>query len=139
MSTYWDLATADLKVDEGRRDRPYRDTVGKLTIGYGHNLDAEGLCEAALVAQLEYDMTKASRHLDRFLPWWAEKPDNAKRVLLNMTFNMGIGTVLTFKRTLEHIRLGRYKDAADALLQSRYATQVGDRAKRLAALLRSVI
>ena len=35
----------DLKRDEGFRSHPYRDTVGKLTIGYGRNLDDVGISE----------------------------------------------------------------------------------------------
>jgi lysozyme len=132
--------TEDLKRDEGRRDKPYRDTKGILTIGYGHNLEAEGLCEAALLAQLEYDIqTKAIAPLDRNLPWWREHPEDVQRVLANLMFNMGWGTLRQFKRTLKFIELGQYKAAAAALLESLYATQVGQRAERLAQILRSVV
>ena len=32
-----------LMIDEGFRSKPYSDTVGKLTIGYGRNLDDVGI------------------------------------------------------------------------------------------------
>jgi lysozyme len=132
--------TRDLKRDEGRRDRPYRDTKGILTIGYGHNLEVEGLCEAALQAQLEYDIqTKAIAPLDRNLPWWREHPEDVQRVLANLMFNMGWGTLRQFKRTLKFIELGQYRAASVALMESLYAKQVGQRAERLAQILRSVV
>jgi lysozyme len=129
---------SDLKRDEGRRDRPYRDTEGHLTIGYGHNLDAEGLCEAALQAQLEHDVGRALHDLDTMIPWWQFSHPKAKEVLINLGFNLGVVKLLNFKHTLDLIKSRNYVAAADALLDSLYARQVGTRAERLAALLRSI-
>lgn len=134
------LLEGDLKRDEGRRDKPYKDSRGFSTIGYGHNLDAEGLCEEALAAQLAYDIrTKALEPLYRTLPWAKDHPEKVQRVLANLTFNMGPEKLSQFKATLELIRLGRYPQAADQLMRTLYAKQVGQRASRLASLLRSVV
>jgi lysozyme len=54
-------------------------------------------------------------------------------------FNMGPGTLMGFKNTLQLIHTGQYKPAAAALRTSRYAKQVGARAERLAKLLESVV
>jgi lysozyme len=138
QSTTISLLTRDLERDEGRESKPYRDTTGHLTIGVGHNLDAEGLCKEAIDAQLAYDVkTKAIGPLNRFLPWFIEHPENVQRALANLMFNLGPTRLLKFHRTLGLIRTKRYNEAADALLDSLYARQVGDRAKRVAALLRS--
>jgi lysozyme len=132
---------ADLRRDEGVVDKPYRDSVGKLTIGIGHNLDAEGLCAAAIAAQFDYDLkTKAIDPLDAEYPWWREEPPAVQRVLLNLMFNMGPSTLRQFKNgTLRAIKEHRYRDAAKSLLKTRYAKQVGQRAFRLAKLLESVL
>ncbi len=47
---------AELERDEGLRLKPYRDTVGKQTIGVGHNLDAKPISERAASCILEDDV-----------------------------------------------------------------------------------
>jgi lysozyme len=129
------LLLADLKRDEGRKDLPYRDSRGILTIGYGHNLEAAPLCEAALQAQLACDLTTHLAALDAALPWWRQQPEPVQRVLGNMGFNLGAGRLVMFKQTLAAIQAGNYREAAAALRSSLYAKQVGERAERLAKLL----
>lgn len=128
----------DLRRDEGRRDDVYMDTQGHRTIGYGHNLDAEGLCEEALQAQLEHDVGKVLHDLDTMIPWWQFANPKAKQVLINLGFNLGVSKLLNFKHTLDLLKSRLYTQAADALLDSLYARQVGARAERLAAILRSI-
>lgn len=138
-TTFSEIRT-DLIRDEGYRERPYRDSRGILTVGIGHNLEAEGLCRVAIFAQFDYDLrVKALDPLDKSLPWWRQQPEPVQRVLVNLCFNIGITGLLKFKTTLGHIQAGRYPQAADTLLASLYATQVGKRANRLADLLRSVL
>lgn len=129
------LLLTDLKRDEGRKDQPYRDSRGILTIGYGHNLEAAPLCEVALQVQLEVDLAAHLAALDAALPWWRQQPEPVQRVLGNMGFNLGAGRLVMFKQTLAAIQAGKYREAAAALRTSLYAKQVGDRAERLAKLL----
>src|SRR5438105_9189318 len=98
-----DLIRADLKRDEGLKRRPYRDTKGLLTIGYGHNL-ATGLCDAAIEAQLSCDLQSAEKSLDVMLPWWRLTPPAVQRVLANLCFNMGIATLLQFHEFLAVVK-----------------------------------
>lgn len=133
------LVLADLKRDEGRRTRPYADSRGIQTIGYGHNLVAAGLCEAAITAQLTYDLDLALQSLTLKFPWWVAQPAPVQRVLLNLCYNTGIGGLATFTTFLGLIQARKYPEAAQALLQSKYATQVGDRAVRLAELLKTTV
>lgn len=128
----------DLIRDEGRRDRPYRDSKGILTIGYGHNLEAAPLCEAAIRAQLDFDIAAHLGDLDTALPWWRDQPEAVQRVIGNLGFNLGVGRLVMFKNTLKALREGRYTDAAQGLRTSLYAKQVGARAERLAQLLESL-
>lgn len=131
-----DLLKSELKRDEGVRVKPYRDTVGKLTIGVGRNLDDVGISEAEADFLLETDIARAVASLDKNIPWWRALTDSRQRVLINMAFNMGIGSLLGFKNTLSMIQSGRYSEAADAMLESKWAKQVGDRANRLAEMMR---
>jgi len=125
-----------LMIDEGVKYHPYKDSVGKLTIGIGRNLDDKGLSMLELLYLLDNDIKGVFEDLDRELPWWREKSNNRQRALANMCFNLGIGGLGTFKNMLAALILGDYKRAADEALDSKWAKQVGDRAIRIANLIR---
>jgi lysozyme len=57
-------------------------------------------------------------------------------VVLNMCFNMGTFGFLNFKRTIAYMRAEEFSKAADEMLRSQWADQVGDRAKRLSDAMR---
>lgn len=143
-----------LMVNEGCVLKSYKDSVGKLTIGIGRNLDDNPLSEEELCYvghncrtkfisndQAAYlcrnDLKKVRADLDRELPWWRDLCFDRQYVMIDLCFNMGIRTLLTFKRTLESIASGFYIRAAEQLLQSKYAKQVGKRADRNAYALRT--
>lgn len=125
----------ELVRDEGLRLKPYKDTVGKLTIGVGRNLDDVGISEAEAKHLLENDVARTVAALDRALPWWATLDEVRQRVVLNLAFNMGVGKLLEFKNTLAAMQAGNYVGAANGMLASKWATQVGARAKRLAKMM----
>ena len=134
----------ELTRDEGLRLKPYRDTVGKLTIGIGRNLDDLGISQLEAEFLLMSDILRVERELDKYVCWWRCMSENRQRVLANMAFNMGVGPseenptgrLLTFKRTLEAMKQGRYLDAAEAMGYSKWAAQVGVRATRLIQMMR---
>lgn len=127
---------ADLKRDEGLRLKPYRDSVGKLTIGYGRNLDDNGITEDEAGMLLDFDVTVVTTELDRVLPWWRAMPLPARRGLANMCFNLGLPRLRGFVKMLAALRSGDWYAAADEALDSRWARQVGARADRIARLYR---
>ncbi len=118
--------------DEGLRLKPYKDTVGKLSIGIGRNLDDVGISEGEAIAMLENDIDRAEEGLDRNLPWWRGLDGVRQEVLVNLTFNLGITGLLGFKNTLAAMRDGLWSSAASRMLASKWARQVGKRAERLA-------
>jgi lysozyme len=133
--------TAQLVRDEGLRLNAYRDGKGKLTIGYGHNLDANpvaGLSASSTLTDdqalrlLHADILDAMRRLETALPWSASIDDARFGVLVNMAFNLGIDGLLTFRKTLALVRDGHYTDAGAEMLDSVWAGQVKGRARRLA-------
>jgi lysozyme len=109
-----------------------RDPVGFWTVGYGWNLEARPvspeLAEIILLVQLEEDKKK----LFVALPWVTGLSEVRQFVLLEMCFNLGLGGLLGFKNTLSLVKEGKYREAASAMLQSRWAGQVKGRAIRLA-------
>jgi lysozyme len=127
---------AELFRDEDCKLKPYRDPVGKLTIGIGRNLDDVGISREEAEHLLHNDIAEVILDLDRALPWWRSLDEVRQRVLANMAFNMGIVKLGTFKNTLRFIQAGRYLEAAQAMLDSKWARQVGPRAERLAVMMR---
>ena len=127
----------DLIRDEDIRLKPYVDTVGKLTIGIGRNLDDNGISEDEACYLLDSDINSIVNDLDRNMNWWRILPDDVQRALLNMCFNLGYPRLSGFKKMLAALEAGDYHKAADEALDSRWASQVGDRSKRIADLIRS--
>ena len=132
------LLRAQLMRHEGLRLAPYLDTVGKVTIGYGRNLTDTGIAEDEAAFLLENDIEKAASAVQAHLPWAFGGLGEARRaVLVNMAFNLGIGGLLSFKATLSAIQRGRYEEAADHMLDSKWAVQTGNRAVELAEQMRT--
>ena len=117
--------------DEGIRLAPYRDTVGKLTIGCGRNLDDKGITRDEALYLLENDIAEVTLQVSRAFPWAGFLNDARRGVLINMAFNMGIERLKTFKNMLAAMDIGDWPTAADELMDSKYAKQVGERAARL--------
>lgn len=115
---------------------PYLDTVGKLTIGYGRNLDDVGISETEASLMLRNDLDEAVNVLEGTLPWAEDLDEPRWAVLVNMTYNMGMKGLLGFKRMLDHTRAKEWNLAAREMLDSKWAGQVGDRALRLAEQMR---
>lgn len=149
-----DVLRSELIRDEGMRLLAYKDTRGFLTIGVGRNLDSNQLSadELAVIGHncrrlpitkaqayilLVSDILTASSALDKCLPWWKNLDEVRRRVLINMAFNLGISGLMGFKQTLSMIRAGNYGTAAVCMLQSTWASQVPERAKRLSSMLRT--
>ena len=123
---------------EGLRLRPYRDTSGRLTIGVGRNLDDKGITKAEALELLENDISECLTDLVTF-PWFERLDAVRQRVVIDMRFNLGPSKFREFKQTIAAIADGRYGRAADHMLASKWAGQVGKRAETLAAMMRTGI
>lgn len=128
---------AELSRDEGRKKRIYPDTEGKITAGVGRNLSDRDFSDDEIDLMLNNDIAISEAELDRVAPWWRKMNDVRQRVLLNMHFNMGWGTLSMFKNTLAAMQSGEYAKAADGMLASHWAQQVGQRAVHLAKMMRT--
>ena len=127
----------DLISDEGLRTEPYIDTVGKMTIGVGRNLDDNGISQAEAMFMLTNDIEMVETELDARLDWWRGLPDDAQRALCNMTFNLGWPRLSKFEKMLAALKDRDFEEAAAQALASKWATQVGQRAIRIAQLFRN--
>lgn len=147
---------AQLVRHEGLELTPYRCTEGALTIGYGHNLDANPIPDIHAGTRitkerarriLVEDCRKLADKLDRVFSWWRRLNEPRQAVILNMAFNMGVGTYSAekhkgtglsgFPRMLEALREGDYERAADEMLDSKWRRDVKNRACELAAQMQT--
>ena len=126
-----------LKRHEGMKLKPYKCTAGKLTIGIGRNLEDVGISEDEAETLLRHDIIEATNQLLNAFPWMGALNDARASAMINFTFNVGIGTVKKFKQTMEYMKNCDYENAATALLDSRYAKQVGSRANEIAEQIRT--
>jgi lysozyme len=99
-----------LMVEEGFRANAYRDTAGKLTIGYGFNVDA-GISQRAARALLVEQTIELDQELMKY-PWYAALDDTRKSVILDMAFNGGIGGLLNYPHMIAALTAGDWKEAA---------------------------
>lgn len=132
-----------IKYDEGLSLKPYQCTSGFHTIGYGHNLDYSpigiplellekyGISEEGAIVLLNEDMECCISKLGN-LSAFNTLSLQRKVVLINMCFNLGYTKLTQFKRMLLALNRGNYADASNEMLNSRWATQVPKRARRLA-------
>ena len=126
-----------LKKHEGLKLKPYTDTVGKLTLGVGRNLIDKGITEQEALFMLNNDVDYFYGKLCSRINWFWAINDARQNVLVNMAFNLGIGGLLTFKKTLTLIGEAKYELAAKEMLNSKWARQVGYRAEELAEQMRT--
>ena len=129
------ILKGDLNRDEGLRLKPYLCPAGKTTIGIGRNLDDVGITEAEALYLLENDIARAVEACRRLFPTWDSMTDARQEALANMAFNLGEAGLGKFKQMRAAIEADDWHTASQAVLSSRYAYQVGDRAKRIAAAL----
>jgi len=124
-----------LKRDEGFRSKPYLDTVGKLTIGWGRNIEDNGISREEAELMLGNDITEVIKQCTEEFEWYARLNEARKIVILNMVFNLGIGNFKKFKKTIAYIECENYEQAAIEMLDSLWSKQVGSRAVRLSKIM----
>ena len=133
-----DRVRAQLAVDEGKRLKVYRDSLGLPTVGIGHlvrpsdNLKVGDVISEARCNELfSQDFARTVSACKARISGWDTFPGEVQEILVNMAFNLGIDGLLAFKNTLRHIRERNYAAAARGMSQSLWAKQVKSRATRL--------
>jgi lysozyme len=121
---------------EGLRLFPYKDSVGKLTIGVGRNLEDQGITEEEALYLLGNDILQAASDLGKAFPVVFALSQDRYEVLVNMAFNLGISRLSKFKRMWAAIEIGDFNKASEEMLTSKWAVQVGSRATELAEIMR---
>ena len=147
--------------NEGYSPRPYADSGRdkKLTVGYGFNLEdpaneeilrsvikdeqrAEDLLNGdGRVSREEADKLlettykRSEEEVSELVDNFESMPEQVKKVLVDLSFNLGITRLSQFKKTLGLIEDRNFIEAGKELLRSNYATQVKRRALNNAFLI----
>ena len=131
----------ELKLDEGCINEIYLDHLGYHTFGIGHLITDQDkewgkpvgtkISTKRINECFKNDIEIVFKELDRSLSWWRELPDDLQLVLANMCFNLGITRLKKFKNFLSALSKQDWELAATEMMDSRWATQVGQRAVRL--------
>lgn len=125
-----------LEIDEGRRRRLYKDTVGKLTIGVGRNIEDRGLRDDEIDLMLSNDIDEAIGIARALLPNFDKLDDVRQEVVTNMALNLGMTRLGGFKQFLAALMRFDFQRATAEMMGSKWYDQVGDRGKRLAYAMR---
>lgn len=125
-----------IKQAEGFRSLAYECPAGKLTVGYGKNIeDLPGLTEEQASVILQMDLVIAAKEVDSFAP--KDIGPNRRAALTAMVFQLGMPTVMKFKKMLAALEQGNWLEAADQALDSRWARQTPSRAEWVAEIFKT--
>jgi len=138
---------ARIRPKEGLKLEPYKCPTGHWTIGYGHNLEIDmanyhwiNEKKKISVKDAEFllaaDVAVAIGNLHRVLPKFKTYSEPRQIALLDMMFNLGIGTFLEFVRMIAAIEAEDWDEAARQVIASKYAKQVGPRATEVSQMLK---
>ena len=128
--------TDRVKMHEGLRLKPYRCTSGKLTIGYGRNIEDNGITEAEASFLLSEDLKRCEAECKNAFPWFGKLNKTRQGIIVELDFNLGLKRLQGFKKMIAACEQGNYKQAACEMLDSLWARQVGQRAETLAKLMK---
>ncbi len=123
---------------EGFEGKPYKCTSGKVTIGYGFNLDDWPLTPSECLPILESRMRRVRTDLANRISYFFSLPEAAQDVLVNMAYQMGVSGLLGFRRFLAALQARKFEDAYHEGLQSAWAQQTPKRARELMDIIRAL-
>ena len=129
-----------LRKHEGVETHAYVDTVGKVTLGVGRNIDKNGglgLSDDEIDYLLANDVVRVEAELSQTFIWYDDLDDARKDAMMDMAFNMGLPRLRKFKRALAAMAARLYEIAAVEFLDSRWAKQVGHRAITISEMIRT--
>jgi lysozyme len=126
-----------LILHEDCRLKPYKDTVGKWTIGVGRNISDNGITMREALFLLSNDIDTAVEDARALLDCWDDLDDVRQMVIVDMAFNLGRSRLAEFRRMLAAVEQRRYERAADEMVDSKWYRQVGSRGARLESMMRT--
>jgi lysozyme len=131
------MAEELIKREEGFSAKPYADSRDTVAIGWGRNLTLRGISEDEAELMLRNDLEAARRTVVTMFGSVALSRMGEARVavLMSMAHQLGAAGLAGFRKMREALRVGDWSGAAAEALDSRWALQTPERARRVAAVL----
>tara|TARA_R100000388_G_scaffold57880_1_gene42737 strand:+ start:575 stop:1030 length:456 start_codon:yes stop_codon:yes gene_type:complete len=117
-----------LKRHEGLKIFPYHCSQNKLTLGIGRNLEDKGISKDEAYYLLNNDIKQVQEQLTKNWGVWRTLPEKARLVCIDMCFQLGITGFMSFIETRKLMELGKWLEASEEVLRSKYAIQTPNRA-----------
>ena len=143
-----DKLRKELAEDEGCKYEIYLDHLGLPTFGIGHliteNDPEHGKPVGTVVEQervqaaFELDIAVTINDCHVLYNDFEDLPEECQRIIANMMFNLGRPRLSKFKGMKAGVDARDWHKAADEMVDSRWYTQVPNRARRLVARMRSL-
>tara|TARA_Y100001963_G_scaffold120962_1_gene169175 strand:- start:465 stop:887 length:423 start_codon:yes stop_codon:yes gene_type:complete len=126
-----------IKESEGYRARVYKCTEGYDTIGYGFAIKDLKLTRDVCDIILKEKLLKINNILENRFDWYPTAPIVIQDVVVEMVYQLGYTGFSKFKKTIYYLETEQYTEAADEMLDSLWARQTPNRAKKLSEKVRS--
>ena len=143
-----DKLRKELAEDEGCKYEIYLDHLGLPTMGIGHliteNDPEHGKPVGTVVEQervqaaFDLDIAVTINDCHRLYKDFDDLPEEAQRVIANMMFNLGYPRLSKFVGMKAGVDARDWNEAADQMVDSKWYTQVPNRARRLVARIRAL-
>lgn len=131
-----ELAKKLIKLHEGLKLKPYECPSGYITIGYGRNIQQNGITLAEAEMLLDNDIERVITELEKWLSVFNELSENRKAALIDMSYNLGFNKLFQFRKFLAALQKKDFDLAGKEMLDSKWAAQVGNRATVLANMMK---
>jgi lysozyme len=130
---------AELREEEGWSAFPYPDHLGYETIGYGFLIDKRkggGLPRPVAEFWLQYALNERVEAFRKLWPAFDNQPADVKNALRLMVYQLGPAGLFSFRRMLAALEARDRVTAAEEALESTWAEQTPERARRVAMQIR---
>jgi len=138
----------EIEADEGVKYEIYLDHLGYPTVCCGHLIQPDDeeygkevgttITEARCSTLFASDIDGVLADCGRLYATFSDLPDEAQKIIANMMFNMGLTRLSKFKKMKAAIEKGDFKEAANQMHDSKWRTQVPNRAERLINRMRNI-
>ena len=129
-----------LKRHEGVKTHAYKDHLGYVTVGVGRCLDENvglGLADDEIDYLLQNDIDRCRKELDTEYEWFDDLDSVRQEALIDLSFNVGQTRLRGFVKALGHMAESNFEEAGNEFYDSKWATQVGDRALEVCQMIKS--
>ena len=126
----------NIKESEGFRSSVYKCTAGHDTIGYGFAIKDLHLTKDDCDIILERKIAELKIRVNNKFPFLADLPEAVQDVVIECCYQLGVSGFSNFKKTIEYLMQKDFENAGIEMLDSRWAKQTPNRAKKLSDIVK---